>query len=864
MPFLFLSYSRVAAIGDLLLNGSTPKRAVLPHVTACLMNSRPTVLAITGLFWIHATWAAEFPHEQAQAFIKRYCVECHAGSEPASGTRLDGETRSPTDRRSIDAWAHLHDRVALGEMPPSGSPQPTVTERERLLNLLRQPLVDADLELQRHEGRTVLRRLNRVEYEFTLRDLLALPTLEVKDGLPGDGEMAGFDTVGEALTMSYVQQEAYLRAAEVALGRAVVLYPLPPERTFSAIFAEPPPPRPDRVYPPKPDHGLILFRNSNLDPPHWMTNNVGSRFTATADGMYRLRFRARGATFDNRSQGGGNNGTLTPSDVPHVILLYAEKAPFSRWLATFDLPRDRMGELELTTFLNAGEKIRRIHASVHETGQPFGSWEKPWFGTVIGLESFEAIGPTYESWPPECHRRLFGDIPLVTLPKAELAKLKPVPGEPLRSLLLAPPDPRAAAEQLISKFVARAFRRDPPAGEVARYVAIASDLLDRQTPFSDAVLAAYQAVLCSPDFLYFQERPGKLDGEALANRLSYFLWRSLPDSELLQAGRDGALHDASKLQSHVERLLNDPRAERFIADFTDQWLRLREIEFTQPDAELYPEYSDDFELQDSLLRETRAFFGELLRHDLGVENVIDSEFVMVNRRLARLYELPEIEGTHLRKVDLPPGHIRGGLITQASVLKVTANGTTTSPVTRGVWLQDRILGSPPPPPPPDIPAIEPDLHGAITIREQLAKHRQVAECAVCHRQIDPPGFALECFDILGGYRTHYRALGVKPVDLTIRRQKVKYGLGLPVDSAGETVDGRPFQNLAEYQQLLLADKPRLVRNLVERLVTFATGAPVRFGDRPDVERIVNELQPHAYGLRSMIHAVTQSRMFQQK
>ena len=758
----------------------------------------------------------------------------------------------------------MYDRIARREMPPVGSLQPMAEEVKSLLESVDSPLTDADLDQQRRAGRTILRRLNRVEYEFTLRDLLSLPTLEVKDGLPGDGEAGGFDTVGEALNMSYVQQDAYLRAADGALRRAVALYPQPAEKTFRAVFAEPPPNRPDRVYPPKPEHGLILFRNANLDPPLWMTNSFGARFTASADGLYKIRFRARGATFDNREQGGGLNGTLTPSEVPHVILLYAEKAPFSRRLATFDLPRDRMGELELTTFLGAGERIRRIHASIHESGQPYGTFDKPWSGTVIGLESFEAVGPIHQTWPPESHRRLFGDVPLVARAKEVIAKLKPRPDEPLRTLEFAPHDATADAKRLMADFLSRAFRRRPPAAEAERYTAIARDLLAKGSSFEEALLTAYQAALCSPDFLFFHEQPGRLDGEALANRLSYFLWRSMPDEALLEAGRKGALFESATLRAQVERLLNDTRSERFIADFTDQWLRLREIDATQPDPELYPEYHDDFELQDSLLRETHAFVGELVKVNLGVDQMVDSQFAMINRRLAKLYGIPEVEGTHIRKVELSPGHIRGGLLTQASVLKVTANGTTTSPVTRGVWLMDRILGSPPPPPPPDVPAIEPDIRGAVTIREQLAKHREVDACAVCHQAIDPPGFALECFDVLGGYRERYRALGVKPLDIVHRRQKVKYGLGLAVETGSETDLGQRFSGLAEFQQILLRDKPRLARNLVERLTTFATGAPVQFGDRPEVDRIVKKLEPDGFRIRSMIHEITASRMFLSK
>ncbi len=810
------------------------------------------------------TFAAA-PVDDAQAFLRIFCIDCHSGDDAALGLRLDQLQGDLADRKQFTAWGKVFDRLTAGTMPPADAKQPDAVEKQSLLDKLRDPLIQADLKRQQREGRTVLRRLNRVEYEHTLRDLLALPHLDVKDFLPADSESNGFDTVGEALTMSYVQQDAYLNAAESALERATTLYPQPKESLFRAVFAEPPPPRPDRVYPPKPSHGLVLVTNANFDPPQWMTASNGGRFTAPADGLYKLKFRARGLTYDNREQGGGPEGKVTDAEEPHVILLYAEKAPFSRWLATFDLPRDRIGELELTTWLGAGEKVRRIHASIHESGQTYRPYEKPYFGPAIGLESFEAQGPLYEQWPPENHRRLFGETPLKTLPKTELVKLKPTPGEPLRTLVLEPSDPRTVAERLIADFVKRAFRRDPPPTEIARYTAIAHRLIAEQTPFHEAIWAAYQAVLCSPDFLYFQENAGPtLDGVAMANRLSYFLWRSMPDEALLRAGREEKLRDPQVLQAQVERLLDDPRSARFVNDFTDQWLKLREIAATQADTDLYPEYHEDMELLDSLLRETRAYFAEMLRHDLGIEHVVDSDFVMINRRLAKLYDLPEVAGTEIRKVTLPPGHVRGGFITQASVLKVTANGTTTSPVVRGVWLMDRILGSPPPPPPPDVPAIEPDIMGAVTIRDQLAKHRQIAACAVCHKSIDPPGFALECFDILGAHRTHYRALGGKPIVATVRRVKVKYGLGLKVESNGETDDGRTFADLHEFQRILLADKPRLARNLIERLITYSTGAPVQFGDRPDVEQMVNDLADERFGLRSMIHAVVRSRMFQHK
>jgi hypothetical protein len=338
----------------------------------------------------------------------------------------------------------------------------------------------------------------------------------------------------------------------------------------------------------------------------------------------------------------------------------------------------------------------------------------------------------------------------------------------------------------------------------------------------------------------------------------------LPDEPLLQAARVGRLHDERELHTQVDRMLNDPRSGRFVDDFTDQWLGLRVINFTQPDEDLYPEYKD-LHLLDSLVRETRAYFAELVRENLPVRYVVDGDFVCVNARLAELYELDSVEGTEIRKVKLPPDHVRGGLVTQASILKVTANGTTTSPVVRGAWLMDRIVGRPAPPPPSNVPAIEPDIQGATTVRELLAKHRSAKECAGCHAKIDPPGFALESFDVMGGFRDHYRSLGEgTPVAKTVRGWKVKYRDGPTVDSAGEVADGKAFADVREYKKLLLDDEPQLARNLVERLVTYSTGAPVSFADRRDVDEIVTELKNDEYGIRSIVHAVVASRMFQMK
>jgi hypothetical protein len=365
----------------------------------------------------------------------------------------------------------------------------------------------------------------------------------------------------------------------------------------------------------------------------------------------------------------------------------------------------------------------------------------------------------------------------------------------------------------------------------------------------------------SPDFLFLRERPGKLDDFALANRLSYFLWSTMPDAELLALAEEKKLGQSDILDRQVERMLVDPKVKSFTENFVGQWLGLRDIDFTEPDRRLYPEF--DGMLKEAMVQEAYLFFDEVLKHDLTLMNFVASDFTMLNERLAQHYGIQGVKGHAFRKVTLPQESHRGGVMTMASVLKVTANGTTTSPVVRGAWVLDRLLGTPPKPPPGGVPAIEPDIRGASTIREQLAKHRQIESCAACHTQIDPPGFALESFDVIGGWRDYYRSVGRgKPVTIDGRRQP--YAEGPAVDPADELADGRNFQNIDEFKQLLLADKEQLARGLTGKLVTYATGRAPQPADQPAIEAIVGKIRDKNYGLRSLVHEIVESELFQKK
>ena len=379
------------------------------------------------------------------------------------------------------------------------------------------------------------------------------------------------------------------------------------------------------------------------------------------------------------------------------------------------------------------------------------------------------------------------------------------------------------------------------------------------------LLGGYRAVLTSPAFLLLEEKPGPLDAWALASRLSYFLWNSPPDQELRAVAASGKLLEPEELRRQTERMLNDPRSQRFVNHFLDYWLDLRNITLTEPDVNLYPEYSSLY--TESMLEETQAYFAEMLKQNLSAGYIVDSDFLTINQRMARLYDIPDVQGFHTRRVSIPDDHVRGGLLTQASLLKITANGTTTSPVVRGTFVLSRLLGDPPPPPPDEVPAVEPDISGATTIRAQLAQHRSIKSCAACHAKIDPPGFALESFDVMGTWRSKYRATlkdREKGIDLRINGKPVLYKWGLPVDSRGELTDGSRFNDVNEFRELLLAHEDQIARNLLEQFIIYGTGTPVRFADRPAVDAMLERLKKDKHGIRSMIHEVVQSELFRHK
>jgi len=560
---------------------------------------------------------------------------------------------------------------------------------------------------------------------------------------------------------------------------------------------------------------------------------------------------------------------------------------------------------EVTTWLNQKETIGFNAASLvsgHTRGE---GGVMNFTGPGIACDYLDVEGPLYDSWPPPSHKRLFGDLPMVEFKPAEHPGVRPPKHEPFRQKMFMgrnvadqvaglwtvhSEQPLVDADRLLASFLPKAFRR-PVSPEVRQaYVGQVDDRLKAGDCFETAMRWGYRAALCSPDFLYHVEESvaedarqhadrnssdktvnaaapvdGRepIDDYTLACRLSYFLWNSLPDEPLLELAAAGKLREPETLRVQTERLLKHPKSQRFVEDFLGQWLKLRQVAANDPDNKLYPEFRPY--LQDSMVAETRAYFRELIARNLNASHLLKSDFAMLNEKLAAHYGIAGVTGSKIRRVEVPADNPRGPFLTQAAILKITANGTTTSPVPRGAFVMDRLLGQPPDLPPANVAAVEPDVRGATTIREQLAKHRDHAACASCHAKIDPPGFALEAFDVIGGQRTRYRSIGTGDaaprgnIDPFIG---IGFKLGPPVDASGQLPDGRPFKDVLEFQSLVAADSHRLLSNLAQRLTIYSTGRGVTFGDRDSLAVLVANTHKQGGGIRTLIHEVVQSSLFQ--
>ena len=791
--------------------------------------------------------------DSVSRFLSAYCVKCHGVAVQKGDRRFDALPRQISDDNQLVDTQDIVDLLNLGEMPPKEERQPTDAERRAVIREL-------DLRIQtwhrsRHQSprETVLRRLNAREYRNTVRDLLKINTVmfDPTEGFPADQQSGHLDNVGETLVMSGHLLHQYLNAADRVVNKAISARVRPEVQTwkFSDNFQQQP--EIDQVH-----RSFNNFEHITLYEVRGADKHEGAYAAirdfvngVPVDGFYEISFTAdamnRDHQYDDSFLGvdrtqpfrlGIVSGDVTVGDLHHT-------QPIEPILAEIPL-KDGRHEYSLRvwldqartprfTFENGSMDVRGLWSRVFRQypkllpklsrggivearKQAIAHGQFP----QIRIDDITITGPHYEDWPTAAHRSMLGDDWERTVSgEVELEELKPY----------------------LTSFLSRAWRRNVEPTELERYWRIVQSRARGGRSLLDAYADGIRAILCSPGFLYLDEPAdddGRLAPAALASRLAYLLWSSMPDEELLSALEKKP--DSDMLTDQTRRLLNDPRSAAFVSGFCDAWLTLDNLGATPPERSSFPEYYQ-YDLQTAMRTETETFFRDLIDRNGDIGLFLDADYTFVNRALARHYQLtlPRGDGFHRVKVNSDQ---RGGLLGHASVLTVTANGIDTSPVVRGVWVLENMFGTPPSPPPPDVEPLDPDVRGAKTIRDQLQKHRSVAACNDCHRRIDPPGFALENFDPVGGWRT-------------------KYGNRAKIDASGTLVNGDEFGGFREFRSLLMNRKPQFARALTTRLLEYGLGRRLQPADRPQVELILQKHRERGSGFRELIELVVQSDLF---
>lgn len=729
--------------------------------------------------------------KEVSPLVANFCVGCHSGTSPASGVLLTGFKTAADYRKSADLWSRVVDNVASRHMPPIGAPQPTPTERARLVSNVR-ALLKVDCGLP-DPGRVTLRRLNREEYNNTIRDLLGVSIRPAAD-FPADDVGYGFDNIGDVLSISPILMEKYLNAAEKVTQAAI----LTPESLMKpARFAGT---KLEGAGSPREGGSRILASEGE----------AGIDYAFGEGGEYVLRATAYG------QQAGPDPVKmafrLDGGDVRKVDVKAVESEP-GVYEAKVTVPAGmhHVGLAYLNDYYNAADP----NPNNRDRNM-----------VVTALEIAPAKPPALPSEAPETHRRLF----------APAAGTKD----------------QAAARKILTAFAGRAFRRPATKDEIDRLARYVQEARAHDQSFERGVQLAMQATLVSPSFLFRIERdPNPKNPKAvhavsdyeIASRLSYFLWSSMPDDALFALAAKGRLNDPNVLTAQALRMLKDPKAYALVQNFGEQWLTLRRLNDVRPDTDRFPDFNEN--LRASMRTETLLFFQEIMRDDRSVLDFIDGKFTYLNEALAKHYGVQGVSGDKFTRVVLADAN-RGGVLTQASVLTVTSNPTRTSPVKRGKWVLEQMLGTPPPPPPPNVPQLPDDKREPLTgtLRQRMEQHRKNPACANCHAPMDPIGFGLENFDAVGAWRTRDG--------------------DMPVDASGTLPGGKNFNGPAELKAILRSKKDLFVRNLTEKLLTYALGRGLETYDRCHVDAIVKSVEKRDCRFSALVTAIVRSDPFRKR
>lgn len=798
-------------------------------------------------------------------FLNKYCYDCHGEKKQKADRRFDFLTGSVEDFKQQELWQEILDQLNLGEMPPEDESQPSVREKLAVVELITQGLADAREKFAGKGSHTVFRRLNKFEYTNTISDMLGLNTESWNPAadFPADVVVDGFDNDGAELVTSGLLLEKYFPSAESAIERATQFVSRPGSKSYlqkspfyfsgKASKGLPKLFQVDRYrfLPETPYTDLYgrFYRGGHLGfLPLYKTNGVphGGRYTIRVKAGAVDRNHGYGkilgdfrngdplvmefASVDRKGSTAGASGNVTKAVSLARFELEEAKPEWFEW--TGYLEKGFEPEVRFRNGTAAAKRLVRLllnKADEFPEFKPFAEMKATgdggldrWHGTLqaykgprLRVWEIQVEGPHIEEWPPRGHGTLYGELKPENL------------------------GPREIENQLI-KFAKLAFRRPPVDGELEPILEMVRAKLEEGLSPLQSLQLGFQTILSAPGFLYLKEGEGDLADYALASRLSYFLWSSMPDSELFDLAEQGKLKDPATLSAQVDRMLAVPKSKRLTSNFLRVWLELDNIGKMPPSKEFVSFYRDN--LESAMRRETELLFEHVLRNNLPPRELLAANYSFLNRELAEHYGMSGLKGNEFRKVSLS-GIQRGGLLGHGSFLTASANGVDTSPVVRGIYVMNKLLDYTPPPPPDDVPEIEPDVTGATTLREQLVKHRADATCSQCHNKIDPAGFALENFDAIGAWRE-------------------KYDRKLEVDSSGKLPGGQTFSSVDEFRNLLVAKEETFVRCLTKKLLTYAIGRQLNSGDRPAIDQMVKGMAGSGKGLRDLVHLIVLSHPFQ--
>jgi hypothetical protein len=767
---------------------------------------------------VHASDASGSSIPELAPTLTQYCITCHSDRLKTGGVSLESALTG-----SVAEYAEVFEKVLQklrsGAMPPPGRPRPSPSTVIALTSSLEAALDAAELS-HPHPGGPLLHRLNRAEYANAIRDLLSLD-VDTATLLPPDDASAGFDNVADVLGVSPVLMERYLSAAgdisAMAVGDPSIL---PSSRTYHVV--------PDTS---QADHieGLPLGTRGGLL----------ARVTLPLSGDYLIKVKLLQTNL------GSVRGLEYPQQVEiSVDGVRVHLVPMGGAADFAILPENAE---EIAEALDARLRVRvPIAAGVHEIVATFiqktaaegGNRLQPFLRSNVDATDHTGL-PHVESMTVDGP---FGATSSGDTPSR-------------RAVFICRPATRAGeqpcARTIISALARRAFRRAVTDVEMARLFALYEQGRSIGT-FESGVEFALRGILASAKFVFRGERDPDnrpvgtvypISDVELASRLSFFLWSSIPDDELLEVASAGRLTDAAVLDAQVRRMLASTKSRALVDNFAGQWLYLRNLKSTAPDQNEFPDFDDN--LRQAFRMETELFFDSIMREDRSVLDLLNADYTFVNERLARHYGIPNVYGTRFRRVTLTDD-ARRGLLGKGSMLLVTSHAGRTSPVVRGKWVLDNILGTPPPPPPPNVPALE-ETSGTVqahSVRERLEQHRANPNCATCHRLIDPLGFALENFDAVGAWRVTDD--------------------GEPIDASGELVDGTKIVGVAALRQAIVSRPELFVRTVTEKLLIYALGRSVSYHDLPVVRAIARESARSGYGFSSLITGIVRSVPFRMR